>query len=346
MVFNEATGTNYGYLNRKPPGASLLDLMPDWPFYVLIEIVLVTGIWALLTWPFDRARSPPRLSPRGSRAPGSGRSRPAARGGRRCRPRGRRRRRRSPPCDAVAVEDDGDPVGRAGVDQRAEQRDRVGAVLERQHPRGLGDPRHVGRRRAGGDHLVDHERARSRRPPRPRQRSPRPGRCRPASRAASGVAVDGLLDRAHDVVGVRRRGRRPPAAAAGRRAVRARAGRRCSGPARPAAPRRRAVCSSARSIRSASCPEPGRRVGADGSAASDSSDQPARDVAQRGVERGGERLHADRPQAAVRRPSGRARRRARPRSAATRICSPSSRPPPPLVTCSISSGLLSASSLR
>jgi hypothetical integral membrane protein (TIGR02206 family) len=63
MVFNEATGTNYGYLNRKPPGASLLDLMPDWPFYVLIEIVLVTGIWALLTWPFDHAREPAEAQP-------------------------------------------------------------------------------------------------------------------------------------------------------------------------------------------------------------------------------------------------------------------------------------------
>jgi len=58
MVFNEATGTNYGYLNRKPPGASLLDVMPDWPFYVLIEIVLVTGVWALLTWTFVRPRQP------------------------------------------------------------------------------------------------------------------------------------------------------------------------------------------------------------------------------------------------------------------------------------------------
>jgi len=63
MVFNGATGTNYGYLNRKPAGASLLDLMPDWPFYVLIEIVLVTGIWALLTWPFDRAREPAEAQP-------------------------------------------------------------------------------------------------------------------------------------------------------------------------------------------------------------------------------------------------------------------------------------------
>ncbi len=63
MVFNEATGTNYGYLNRKPPGASLLDLMPGWPVYVLIEIVLVTGIWALLTWAFVRGREPAEAQP-------------------------------------------------------------------------------------------------------------------------------------------------------------------------------------------------------------------------------------------------------------------------------------------
>ena len=58
-----------------------------------------------------------------------------------------------------AVEDDGDPVGGAGADQRAEQRDRVGAVLERQHPGRLRDARHVRRGGAGGDHLVDDERA-------------------------------------------------------------------------------------------------------------------------------------------------------------------------------------------
>lgn len=63
MVFNGATGTNYGYLNRKPPGASLLDLMPDWPFYVLIEIALVTGVWALLTWAFVRPREPAEAQP-------------------------------------------------------------------------------------------------------------------------------------------------------------------------------------------------------------------------------------------------------------------------------------------
>ena len=44
------------------PWQSLLDLMPDWPFYVLIEIVLVTGIWALLTWAFVRPRQPAAAS--------------------------------------------------------------------------------------------------------------------------------------------------------------------------------------------------------------------------------------------------------------------------------------------
>jgi hypothetical integral membrane protein (TIGR02206 family) len=63
MVFNELTGTNYGYLNRKPSGTSILDLLPGWPLYVVIEIALVAGVWALLTrW----------FTPPGSRAPGSG----------------------------------------------------------------------------------------------------------------------------------------------------------------------------------------------------------------------------------------------------------------------------------
>jgi hypothetical protein len=37
--------------------------MPGWPVYVLIEIVLVTGIWALLTWAFVRAREPAEAQP-------------------------------------------------------------------------------------------------------------------------------------------------------------------------------------------------------------------------------------------------------------------------------------------
>ncbi|MFL6021813.1 MAG: TIGR02206 family membrane protein [Marmoricola sp.] len=54
MTFNAITGTNYGYLNAKPDSASALDLLPAWPTYVIIEIVLVCAVWALMTWPFAR----------------------------------------------------------------------------------------------------------------------------------------------------------------------------------------------------------------------------------------------------------------------------------------------------
>lgn len=54
MVFNGLTDTNYGYLNRKPPGASLLDLLPGWPTYVIIEIAVIAAVWAGMTWAFER----------------------------------------------------------------------------------------------------------------------------------------------------------------------------------------------------------------------------------------------------------------------------------------------------
>jgi hypothetical integral membrane protein (TIGR02206 family) len=56
MVFgiNRALGTNYGYLNRKPAGPSLLDLMGNWPWYLLVVLVLVAAVWALITWPWVR----------------------------------------------------------------------------------------------------------------------------------------------------------------------------------------------------------------------------------------------------------------------------------------------------
>jgi hypothetical integral membrane protein (TIGR02206 family) len=52
MVFNAATGTNYGYLSRKPETSSLLDVMGPWPAYVGVEVVIVAVVWALMTWPW------------------------------------------------------------------------------------------------------------------------------------------------------------------------------------------------------------------------------------------------------------------------------------------------------
>jgi hypothetical integral membrane protein (TIGR02206 family) len=54
--FNVIAGTDYGYLNRKPPVASLLDALGPWPVYLLAEVVIVLIVWALMTWPWERTR--------------------------------------------------------------------------------------------------------------------------------------------------------------------------------------------------------------------------------------------------------------------------------------------------
>lgn len=66
MGVNALIGTNYGFLNEHPPGASVLDLLGPWPIYVLWEIVLVGGIWALMTWPWTRRDRQRRGAPEGS----------------------------------------------------------------------------------------------------------------------------------------------------------------------------------------------------------------------------------------------------------------------------------------
>ena len=55
FCFNVVVGTNYGFLNQKP-ATSILDLLGPWPLYVVVEIALVAGIWALMTWPWERSR--------------------------------------------------------------------------------------------------------------------------------------------------------------------------------------------------------------------------------------------------------------------------------------------------
>ena len=53
FLFNSATGTNYGYVNRKPPSASVLDLLGPWPWYLAVEAAVITVVWALvLTLPW------------------------------------------------------------------------------------------------------------------------------------------------------------------------------------------------------------------------------------------------------------------------------------------------------
>ncbi|WP_030482413.1 TIGR02206 family membrane protein [Nocardioides aequoreus] len=56
MALNAAIGTNYGFLNAKPRGASALDLLPEWPTYVVVELLVVAAVWALMTLPWIRSR--------------------------------------------------------------------------------------------------------------------------------------------------------------------------------------------------------------------------------------------------------------------------------------------------
>ena len=55
FTYNSITGTNYGFLNRKPSTASLLDVLGPWPVYVFTVTGLVVLVWALMTWPWERA---------------------------------------------------------------------------------------------------------------------------------------------------------------------------------------------------------------------------------------------------------------------------------------------------
>lgn len=64
MTVNALTGANYGYLAHPPAGASLLDVLGPWPWYVLVEVAVVAVVWALMTALFSIGR------PRGAEVPG------------------------------------------------------------------------------------------------------------------------------------------------------------------------------------------------------------------------------------------------------------------------------------
>ncbi|HET6736425.1 TIGR02206 family membrane protein, partial [Mycobacterium sp.] len=55
FTFNSIAGTNYGFINRKPVTASLLDVLGPWPVYVFTATALIVIVWALMTWPWERA---------------------------------------------------------------------------------------------------------------------------------------------------------------------------------------------------------------------------------------------------------------------------------------------------
>jgi hypothetical integral membrane protein (TIGR02206 family) len=57
MTVNWITGANYGFLNRKPEIDSVLDVLGPWPWYLIPEIALILGVWALMTWPWVHART-------------------------------------------------------------------------------------------------------------------------------------------------------------------------------------------------------------------------------------------------------------------------------------------------
>jgi hypothetical integral membrane protein (TIGR02206 family) len=55
--FNALAGSNYGFLCRKPPTASLFDALGPWPWYVGAASLLSLLIFLLLDLPFVRVRS-------------------------------------------------------------------------------------------------------------------------------------------------------------------------------------------------------------------------------------------------------------------------------------------------
>lgn len=77
MAFNALTGTNYGYLSRKPETSSLLDVLGPWPAYLAAEVVVLAVGWALMTWPWVHVgRTVPERPNAGDRPPEHGHRRP------------------------------------------------------------------------------------------------------------------------------------------------------------------------------------------------------------------------------------------------------------------------------
>jgi hypothetical integral membrane protein (TIGR02206 family) len=54
LVLNAVLGADYGYVNGKPSESTVLDVLGPWPVYVVVEMAIVIGGWALITLPWTR----------------------------------------------------------------------------------------------------------------------------------------------------------------------------------------------------------------------------------------------------------------------------------------------------
>lgn len=52
MLINKLTGANYFYISRKPDGATALDYMGDWPYYLVVAELILIPYFLLIYLPF------------------------------------------------------------------------------------------------------------------------------------------------------------------------------------------------------------------------------------------------------------------------------------------------------
>lgn len=56
LIINKITGANYFYINRKPEGASILDYLGDWPYYILVGEIILLPYFLIIYLPFYLTR--------------------------------------------------------------------------------------------------------------------------------------------------------------------------------------------------------------------------------------------------------------------------------------------------
>jgi hypothetical integral membrane protein (TIGR02206 family) len=52
VCLNAVLDSNYGYVSAKPSESTVLDLLGPWPLFLLVEMLIVAGGWAVITLPW------------------------------------------------------------------------------------------------------------------------------------------------------------------------------------------------------------------------------------------------------------------------------------------------------